>query len=44
MLVWPWRSAAQALRKNGRPAKAIAGKAISAWIQWKKVRVPPPMP
>ena len=30
MLVWPWRSAFQAERKNGRPAYATAGNAIAA--------------
>ena len=39
MLSAPARSARQALTKNGRPAKAAAGNAISAEAQWKKSRV-----
>ena len=32
-------SAAQALRKNGWPEKAIVGRAIAAESQWKRSRV-----
>ena len=43
MLVRPDRSAFSAERKKGRPAKAMAGSAISASNQCRKVRVPSPM-
>ena len=39
MLSCPLRNAAQALRKNGTPEKAIAGRVIAAEIQWNISRV-----